>query len=96
MLYFYIAATGLNARSFAVIIIFRFHLYLQKMNAHHNANNTWRLSTLATEGSYARPYNLQEAVVGEFEDTGSNALETQNGGRASSVSRYPSNASEYR
>jgi hypothetical protein len=58
----------LNIRSLSTIIICRFHLDLQRQNAHPNSNATWSLPTLSIGSFHAASRRMHEAVMAEFGD----------------------------
>jgi hypothetical protein len=58
----------LNVRSLSAIIICRFHLDLQRQNAHPNSNANWSLPTLSIGSFHAASRRMHEAVMAEFGD----------------------------
>lgn len=62
-----------DERSLSSILICRFHLMLQKRNAHPNINTTGSLPLSSIGGFHTAAQKMHDAVVDEFGD--SNTLE---------------------
>jgi hypothetical protein len=58
----------LNIRSLSSIIICRFHLDLQRQNAHPNSNANWSLPTLSIGSFHEASRRMHEAVMADFSD----------------------------